>query len=246
MAAGLTLSRQDDAVVWAVIDRGPENLLTSQICQELTEFLQGPPADVHVLVLAPAGANFCLGRERQAATLEELRREVGALVALNGALQATRVVTMAAVNGDAAGFGVGLASLCDVSIAVPSARFWFPEVELNLAPAVVLAWLPRIVGRRRAFQLTATGQRLSAGEALDLGLLTGVATADDALESAVRNELAALTKFSPRVHGEIKDFLRASAGLGPDQANDLAIEKLINESMSRAQATAVTGRSGGR
>ncbi|MGH3341755.1 MAG: enoyl-CoA hydratase/isomerase family protein [Carbonactinosporaceae bacterium] len=234
MAEGMALSRQDDGVVLAVLEHGEGNLVTRQMCDALTVYLREPPDDAHILVLAPRGPNFCLGRERRAGTPQELREEVDALVALNRALVTTRLVTVAKVNGDAAGYGVGLAALCDVTVAAPAARFWFPEVEMGLAPAVVLAWLPRLVGRKCAFQLTATGRKVFAAEAAQIGLVTAVAPSTDELEAAVRDEVAGLTKHSPRVHGEIKEFLRASADLSQDQAGDLATEKLILGSMARA------------
>ncbi|MQA84036.1 MAG: enoyl-CoA hydratase/isomerase family protein [Streptosporangiales bacterium] len=233
MAEGLRLSQPDDGVVRATIDRGEENLLTGQICDELAAFLREPPSDAHVLVLAPRGPNFCLGRERRAKTVAQLREEVGALVALNRALRTTRLVTVAQVTGGAAGYGVGLAALCDVAVAAPSARFWFPEVDIGLAPAVVLAWLPRLVGSKQAFLLTASGRKISAVQAAEIGLVTMVAPADDALEQTVRDEVAALRKHSSRVHGEIKAFLRAGEDLSEDQTYDLAVEKLILASVER-------------
>lgn len=233
MAEGLHFSHQDAGVVRAVLDRGADNLLTAQMCDELTSWLREPPPDAHVLVLSSGAPNFCLGRERWASGLTQLREEVGKLVALNRALQATRLVTVAEVNGDAAGFGVGLAALCDLSIAAPSARFWFPEVDMDLAPAVVLAWLPRLVGRACAFRLTATGRRITADEAARIGLITAVSPTPDALAASVRDEVAALTAHSRRVHGQIKEFLRATADLSQDHSYDLAVEKLILGSLAR-------------
>jgi len=66
-------------------------------------------------------------------------------------LRCTRLVTVTEVRGDAAGFGVGVLAACDVAVAEAGARFFFPEVGIGLAPAVVLAWLPRVVGEREAF-----------------------------------------------------------------------------------------------
>lgn len=234
MAEGLHLTRQDTGVVRAVLDRGAENLITAEMCDALTTFLRDPSPDAHVLVLASRAPNFCLGRERWATSVTQLREEVGKLVALNRALQATRLVTVAEVNGDAAGYGAGLAALCDMAFAAPSARFWFPEVDMDLAPAVVLAWLPLLVGRKNAFRLTATGRKISASEAAGIGLVTAVAPSLDALETTVRDEVASLTKHSRRVHGEIKEFLRATADLSQDQCYDLATEKLILGSLTRA------------
>ena len=99
-----------------------------------------------MLVLRSAGEAFCLGRERTAATAHELPGEVDTLVAVNDALSRSPLVSVAVVAGDAAGFGVGLAALCDVAVAADTARFSFPEVGIGLAPTLVLAWLAGTVG----------------------------------------------------------------------------------------------------
>lgn len=119
MAEGLDVT-VDGPVIRAVIDRGDANLLTTAMCEELTELLATPPPGAHVLRLAARGPSFCLGRERRGRSLEELRHEVTALVGLNRALRKSPLVTLAEVQGDAAGFGVGLATLCRVSVAAPS------------------------------------------------------------------------------------------------------------------------------
>lgn len=227
---------QDAGVVSVTIDRGSDNLLTGAMCAALTDFLLEPPPDAHVLVLSARGQVFCRGRERAAETPHELREEVDALIALNKALSDTPLVTVARVQGDAAGFGVGLAALCRVTLASPSARFWFPEVEIGLAPAVVLAWLPRLVGQKQAFHLTATGRPVTAPEAAALGLVTAVAQSDDALDAMVQDEVDALAKHSPRVHAEIGAFIRVGAEMTQAGAYDLAAEKLIVGSMTRRTA----------
>jgi methylglutaconyl-CoA hydratase len=225
-APGLAVNA-DGAVLTVRLERPPGNLLTTAMCAELTALLRDPPAGAHVLHLTAEGPSFCLGRERAAADPDGLRAEVGALVTLNRALDATPLVTVAEVSGDAAGFGAGLAALCRVAIAAPSARLWFPEVELGLAPAVVLTWLPRLVGRRLAFDLTATGRRLTAAEAAQAGLLTAVAPTDAALPGTVADRVAALTKHPARVHAEIAAFLDATAGLTTDAAYELATDRLV-------------------
>jgi methylglutaconyl-CoA hydratase len=231
MAEGLDVT-VDGPVIRVVIDRGDDNLLTTAMCEDLTGLLAAPPPGTHVLRLAARGPSFCLGRERRAGSLEELRREVTALVELNRALRRSPLVTVAEVHGDAAGFGVGLAALCRVSVAAPSARLWFPEVEIGLAPTVVLAWLPRLVGQKRAFDLTATARRVDAAEAMGMGLLTAVAPSGRALEATVDGYVATLRRHQPAVHAQIAGFLEAGADLTQDQADDLAAEKLILASLA--------------
>ncbi len=222
-----------DGVVDVVIDRGDGNLLTMDMCRVLTERLLSPDPDDHVLRIRASGPAFCLGRERWAETPADLRVEARTLVALNQALSASRLVTVAQVPGEAAGFGVGLAALCDIALAGPSAGFRFPEVDIDLAPVVVLSWLPRLVGRREAFRLAASGRRIEAGRAAQLGLVDAVTDSDEELERAVDDEIATLRKHSPRVHAEIKDFLRTSRDLTEEQAYELALDRLVLGSLAR-------------
>lgn len=229
---GLTTTFSDE-VLTVVLDRGDDrNLLTMPACRRLVELLERPPDGAHVLRLRARGRAFCLGREREADDLSALREEAGTLVRLNAALQASPLVTVAEVQADAAGFGVGLAALADVAVAAPTARFWFPEVRIDLAPAVVLAWLPRIVGRKQAFWLTATGEAIDAERAVELGLLTAVAPTNG-LTTAVDDVVAGLRTQTPRVHRGIKELLATMADLDRPAADAFATERLIIGSLAR-------------
>ena len=142
--AGFTISPVTDGVVVAELDRGPENLWTLGDLRELTALLADPPEGAHVLRVRSVGEAFCLGRERGGTSTAPgvVRGEAETLVAVTRAFRQTRLVTVAEVQGDAAGFGVGVLAACDVAVAVADARFFFPEVGIGLAPALVLAWLP--------------------------------------------------------------------------------------------------------
>lgn len=223
--------RSQGAVVTVDLDL-PDGLLPLATAGELTELLRRPPEGAHVLVLRSRGDSFCLGRERTAATAHELPGEVDVLVQVNDALARSPLVSLAVVGGDAAGFGVGLAALCDVSVAVDTARFCFPEVGIGLAPALVLAWLEKVVGRRQAFWLTATGEQVDAARAVGLGLLNEAVPAAD-LEATVQARVQALLRHSPRVHAEIRDMLRVAAGMDVQQAHELARDRLVVGSLRR-------------
>lgn len=231
--SGLTISEPTDGVVHAELNRPPGNLFTVELCRRLAELLESPPEDAHVLRLSALADAFCLGREREGTTPAELRAEVGVLVRLTRALRRTRLVTVAEVQGDAAGFGVGLVAACNVAVAVEGARFSFPEVTIGLAPALVLAWLPRVVGEREAFWLTASGESVAASRAADLGLVNGVVSTAEELRKDVDERIAVLRGHSPRVHAEIKDMIRLFSGLGDDDALDASIDRLVVGSMRR-------------
>lgn len=229
---GLSIE-QDGAVLIARLGSPDGNLMTMAMCDALAGVLNSPPDGAHVLVLSAEGDAFCMGRERTAASPDDLPGEVRRLVAVNEALAETPLVTVARVHGDAAGFGVGLAALCDIAVATRTAELNFPEVRINLAPALVLAWLPHMVGRRAAFWLTASGAPVSGEEAVRIGLLNEVVDGVDALDAAVAAKVAALLSAEPRVHREIRAMLRSVESLSERQSYELASDRLVLGSLRR-------------
>jgi enoyl-CoA hydratase/carnithine racemase len=89
-----------------------------------------------------------------------------------------------------------LAISCYVILAVESANFGYPEIELGLVPAIHFALLPRVVGRHRAFELLFTGRRFEAAEAASMGLISRVVP-DDSLETAARSLTATFASKPP-------------------------------------------------
>jgi methylglutaconyl-CoA hydratase len=228
-----------DGVLRVRIPLSDDGLISLADCDRITNLLNSPPPSAHVVVLEAGDGPFCLGRERTAATVHELPGEVERLVALNAALRTTPLVSVAKVSGDAAGYGVGLAALADVAIASGAAEFRFPEVEIGLAPSLVLAWLREAVGRRTAFWLTATGARISAARAVELGIISEAVAPDD-LESRVAEVVAALRRHDPRIHREIREFLRATDQATEEHATEMAKACLVVGSLRRQGAGQAT------
>ena len=235
--AGLSISPVTDGVVVAELDRGPDNLWTLADLRELVAVLENPPEGTHVLRVRSVGEAFCLGRERGGTSTAPgvVRGEAETLVAVTRAFRRTRLVTVAEVQGDAAGFGIGILAACDVAVAVADSQFYFPEVAIGLAPALVLAWLPRKIGERQAFWLTATGEKITAARAAELGLLNGVVGSAEELRKDVDDRVALLRTRSPRVHADIRDMLRAFGAVGDDQALDMSIDRLVVGSLRRGE-----------
>lgn len=225
MAAGLSVDGAGEEMLTVRICRPPDNAFSTDMCHDLSELLMRPPEGAHLLVLEGSEGVFCRGREG-AADIQGAAATVDALRQATQSLRHTSLVTIAKVNGDAAGFGVGLAALCDVGVASSQSRFWFPEITHDLAPSLVLSWLPRVVGRRQAFWLAATGSVLGAEEAKQLGLVNVVASSDD-LEAITTSMVETLLSHSRRVHADVKrdlrDFEQASVGT----AALMAIDRLL-------------------
>jgi enoyl-CoA hydratase/carnithine racemase len=229
MAADLIVDQQE-SLITIQIARPPDNLFSLEMCRQLTGVLLSPPEGARVLLLSATGANFCLGRDRTAMTPDEVYRMTRELAELNAAMTTSRLAVVAEVAGDAAGFGVGLAALADVTIASTRARFWFPEAEAGLAPALVLTWLPAALGRRLAFWLTATGQPLEADEAQRTGLINR-AVSPELLSTTVSQAIGLLLAQPPAVCAEIKRDLTAFSALTLGDASDRAVDRLALRSL---------------
>ena len=103
---------------------------------------------------------------------------------------------VAAVQGSAAGAGMGLVGASDFVVAGESAKFVMAYTGVGLTPDGASSWfLPRLVGLRRAIELTLTNRVLSAHEALEWGLITKVVPDDDVATTAA--ELAARLARGP-------------------------------------------------
>ncbi len=234
MGIGVRVVQESPEVVSVEMSRPPDNSFTVEMCTALSELLAAPPPGAHVLRLRGEAGVFCRGRDRSTVGRQAAQATVDALTAVNRGLAETDLVTIAEVDGDAAGFGVGLACLCDVTVASERARFWFPEVAHGLAPALVLSWLPQVVGRRHAFWLTATGATLDAHSARDLGLVNLVC-GPDRLPSLVDEVITGLLRHSGSVHAEIKRDLRDFDGLDSGAVAQMAMDRLLLSTVSQAE-----------
>ncbi len=141
---------------------------------------EGDP-NVRAVVVTGAGKHFCFGGdlrgmaeqgERVTAYLNELTTHIHAAI---GCFTRMRAPVIAAVNGTAAGGGVGLVCMTDLAIAGKGTKFSLAYTGVALAPDCSTTYLlPRIVGRRRALELMLTNRLLSADEALQWGLVNQV------------------------------------------------------------------------
>jgi len=156
-----------------------------------------------VLVLTGAGRGFCAGQDladRAVAPGGE-RVDLGESIERNYkplilGLRNLPLPVIAAVNGVAAGAGANLALACDLVIAAKSASFVQAFCRLGLVPDSGGTWvLPRLVGTARALGLAVLGEKLSAEQAAQWGLIWRCV--EDAELSSVVDQLAARFAAAP-------------------------------------------------
>ncbi len=156
-----------------------------------------------VLVLTGAGDSFCAGLDLSSLDAAELARtDVAAKVRelINPpvlALRAMRKPVIARVHGPAVGIGFSYVLASDLRVASEAATFSQSFVRVGLMPdGGATHLLPRLVGRARAFELMATGDTLTAQDALRLGLVSRVVPRSEL--DAVCDELAARLASAPQ------------------------------------------------
>ena len=124
---------------------------------------------------------------------------------------------IAAVNGPAVAGGAGLMSVCDLVIAADSAKIGYPEVKRGLVAAIVMTFLIRQVGERRARFLLLTGELVTAEQAVELGLVNEAVPADQLL-NRVDYWAEVLAACPPQALAHTKELLLGIQGLAPEQA----------------------------
>ncbi|MGG1253433.1 enoyl-CoA hydratase-related protein [Brevibacillus agri] len=176
------------------------NAFTEVMHKEIIAALKEAQKDdaVRCILLTGAGRAFNAGQDLGEVSGEDidfggfLRKRYNPMILQ---LQKTEKPIVAAVNGVAAGAGMSLALACDIRLASEKASFVNAFVSIGLVPdSGGCYFLPRIVGIGKALELAMTGEKVSAEEALRIGLVNKVYPAERFMEEAVAyaRKLAAL------------------------------------------------------
>jgi isohexenylglutaconyl-CoA hydratase len=185
------------------------NAMSLQMVDELRAVLTEAEGagDVRVIVLRGAGGHFCAGADlldMASARQRELAGDVHAIAAVNarfgalcGAFARTGLATIAVLEGTVMGGGLGLACVADVALAGQGAQLRLPETSLGVVPAQIAAFLVERVGASQARRLAVTGGKLSAAQALAIGLVHEVHEEGSALDAALAATLAQVLRCAP-------------------------------------------------
>ncbi len=224
---------QDRTAILTLNRPDKRNALSRGLIQELTAAFQKAEADANVrsIILTGSGSAFCAGMD-----LEELRTSITASAddIWHDAQQLSKLFdliyrcpkpTIAAINGAAVAGGAGLASVCDLAVCVPEAKFGYPEVRRGLVAAMVLPHLLRHVGERTARWLLLTGELITAEEAFRIGLVNSVVRSEDLMTTAV-SWCRSLAEGGPLALAKTKELLaRCSVqSLGIDELAQASAE----------------------
>lgn len=216
------------------LNRPPANVLSVEMMQELATAIESLEyqREVKLVTLFGSGKYFSAGFElgdhlgdRAYMMLESFRRIFEAIAKVDKP-------TLAVVAGPALGAGSILAAACDMALAAQSAKLGHPEIRGGVFNTVAAALLPRLVGRKRAFEILMMGTSLAAADAERLGLITR-AVPDDRLEA----EVAAIVQRFQEASAPVVQLTRRAITGGLDLSYEDAVRHAEDVYLNQLLAT---------
>jgi 2-(1,2-epoxy-1,2-dihydrophenyl)acetyl-CoA isomerase len=221
----------EDGLARLTLDRPDRlNSFNAQMHEEVREAMETVQRDdsIRCLLISGNGRGFCAGQDLSDRNVapdadspdlgESLEQKYNPLIR---SLTRLEKPVICAVNGVAAGAGANIALACDIVIAAESAKFIQSFCNIGLVPDSGGTWtLPRLVGRARALGMALLGERISARQAEDWGLIWKC-VADEELASTAEQMARHLATQPTRGLGLIKRAMLASSDNSLDDQLDL-------------------------
>ena len=251
------VSRTDGAVATVTINRPHKrNALTVAMYAALADAVNAANADpaVRVIVLSGSGGSFSAGNDLgdfiAASGSASGREEDQPVRRFQESVLASTAVLIAAVDGPAVGIGATVLLHCDLVYATERSYLQLPFVNLGLVPEFgSSAALTQRVGRARAAEILLFGDRFSAADAREIGLVNAVLPDADALGAHVAERVGALLAKPAASLREIRALVRRRE---PSDAHErMVLESsifaaLLDDPDTKARITAVLERRSSR
>jgi 2-(1,2-epoxy-1,2-dihydrophenyl)acetyl-CoA isomerase len=199
--------------------------------------------EIRVIVLTGAGRAFSTGgdiADMDARDVADISYEfVRNIVRVSEELYAIRPITIAAVNGACAGGGMALACATDLRVAAESAVFVTAFLRVGTSGDMGLPWhLQRLVGAGKAKELSLLCDRISAGEAAEIGLVQRTAS-DEEFPQLVETLARRIAAFPPLAAASLKRNLNDAAVSTFPQFLDLESRRFVQNAHTDDSAEAV-------
>lgn len=221
------------------------NAVIPQLVEELMQALAKAEHDhIKAVILAGRGRAFCAGYDlkanNDAVSEQESRYRIQNIQNITRKIRQAPFPVIASVHGYALGAGCEFALCCDLIIAAEDAQFGFPEVEVGLSVTGGISHLlPMTVGLIKAKELLFLGEKFTAAEAKNLGLINFTAAPEKLQEETwkLAKRLSNLPKSSLV---RAKFALNSGSQFSLESAFDLELEHAL--STTKLQATQKSNR----
>jgi cyclohexa-1,5-dienecarbonyl-CoA hydratase len=219
------------------LNRPPVNVLNIAMMEEINAVLKDwlEAKDLKVVLFKAKGKCFSAGVDVGEHTGDLAPKMIQAFHGMFRLMDQLGIPTIASVYSSCLGGGCELAVFCDLVIAGEGAKLGQPEIQVGVFPPIAAQIMPRIIGRKAAMDLILSGRIITAGEALQMGLVNKVVQ-DDALEEETAAYVKPFLKLSAEVLRQTKRAI--TAGLRDDLEPSLkAIEDVyLNQLMNTHDA----------
>jgi len=201
----------------------------------------GNSQEVRVVVIKGAGASFSGGgdldymRKAGVASREQNLAGTTAMARMLRVLRDLPQATLAIVHGNCMAGAIGLVAAADIAIATLNAKFAFSEVKLGLTPATISPHVVRAIGARNAQRYFLTGERFSAADAQQMGLIHETVADEAALAAKEQEITASLRQGAPGAIAAIKKLIREVSGRPLDDAMMVSTAANIADRMASAE-----------
>lgn len=211
------LSEKKGSVLKITLNR-PDvyNAFNTGMLSELHEAFKNAASDddVRCVILTGAGKAFCSGQDlkdfndKKLTFREALEQRYNPLIK---SIAYLKKPVICAINGVAAGAGISLALACDYRIAVENATLIEVFINVGLVPDSGSSFfLPRIIGYAKAFEMCATGDKMTAKEAKEYGLVNKVVSNNELLKKSAEITAKKFAERPTKAIGMIKDLMNKS------------------------------------
>jgi methylglutaconyl-CoA hydratase len=231
---GVVIQRIPDVLTFTLDNPNHGNQVTGAMLDAMLAELRAEASTpvARVLRIRARGKVFCTGRERAGGDADSVRKEAERLVEFQHALRTSSLISVAEVQGDALGFGFGLAVACDFVLLAENASLALPEMRSGLAPCDIAAYLGEFALPRVAFPLILFGDPISPVRALQAGLISQICAREQLVGEA--NALVArILRLDPAAARRCKEFFLGAQQNSFEQNCRRAIEALAEDSLTR-------------
>lgn len=229
----MLISTKTNRILTLTLNR-PEkrNALNSDLVEELKQALINAKEDKELKVIRikqngnvfSAGADLESLQRLQTATYEENQADSRHLAELFELIYTHELPIISVIEGDAIAGGCGLATVCDISLAVETAKFGYTETRIGFVPAIVSYFIAKKIGDMQARRLLLGGELILADEAYEVGLITEVCSKKDLEERVTYWTQLFETKVSGNSVKLTKQLLKATQERSFTEFLDYAVD----------------------
>ena len=209
------------------------NAMNEELMKELTMCFNDLSTDknTRIIILTGNGKSFCAGadlnwmKSMASYSKEENIQDSKLLLDLYESIYNCPKPVIGRINGHAFGGGLGLITVCDLTIGVPGKKFAFSEAKLGIIPSVISTYIVRRIGLANMRRLFITGERFTSNHAKDIGILDYVVPEEE-FDETVQKYADQLRSSGPIAIKEVKNLISKCEHMDRETYKKFTVKKI--------------------